>query len=325
VELDGAGRCRYALLGIAALARPTALLVPWWRCSRLGRHAGQACAARQLGALLACAAAVLVFVLPVVVRNARLDRVAITTNGGVNFYAGNSPGATGRFHEPPGVQFFRSPMLVAAPPGSSLPPDVARRALTVRAAAGNDEAADSALWMHRARTWIAAQPAAFVTLQFRKLRWLLQASEGAQIESWAFQRQRIGLLRLFIVDFGWIWPLAAFGIWQAWRVRRRGAWVVGGFALALLLPAWCLRQRALPLGSGAAAVLGGRGAATLIDWIRARRVRQASIAGGDRCLTPPAGSVPTTTRLSAGSRCRWRIVCGRRSRRRDRIADRGRA
>jgi cytochrome c-type biogenesis protein CcmH/NrfG len=178
------------------------------------------------------------------------------------------------------VQFFRSPMLVAAAPGSSLPPDVARRALTVRAAAGSDDAADSALWMRRARTWIVAQPGAFAALQLRKARWLLQAGEGAQIESWSFQRQRIGLLRLFIVDFGWIWPLAVLGTWHAWRQRRRGTWIVAGFALALLLP--CLvffvsaryRLAAVP----PLAVLGGSGAAALIDWIRVRRVRQAAIA-----------------------------------------------
>jgi tetratricopeptide (TPR) repeat protein len=87
------------------------------------------------------------------------------------------------------------------------------------------------------------------------------------------------LLRSFLVDFGWIWPLAALGIWCAHRERRRGTWIVAAFALALLLP--CLvffvsaryRLAAVP----PLAVLGGHGAATLVGWWRARRLRPAGI------------------------------------------------
>jgi tetratricopeptide (TPR) repeat protein len=80
----------------------------------------------------------------------------------------------------------------------------------------------------------------------------------------------------FPIDFGWLWPLAALGVWRAWRERRRDARVMAAFAAALLLP--CLiffvtgryRMAALP----EVALLAGLGGATLVESVRRRDMRR---------------------------------------------------
>ena len=170
-------------------------------------------------------------------------------------------------------------MLIAASPKSRAS-EVAQRALTVRAAAGADVAADSRLWTHRAVDWIRNHPLDFVKLELRKLWLLLQAHEVAQIESYAFQRQRLSVLRVFFIDLSWIWPLAALGLWCAWRERRVAPLVIAGFAAGLALPCilFFVNSRYRLAAVPPLAVLGGSGAATLVSWVRARRMGRAGLA-----------------------------------------------
>jgi 4-amino-4-deoxy-L-arabinose transferase-like glycosyltransferase len=279
------------LLGLASLGRPTVLVVApvIWLALRdsTRRELASAETKRRTAApgqgvwrgLAACAMAWLAIVAPVLVRNARAGGgLVISTNGGVNFYAGNNADANGRFHAPPGVRFFTSPVLASAQQ-ASLPPAVAARELTVRAVAGTEMAADSRAWRDRAWQWMAAHPGDALGLWLRKLWLVLQAREIAQLESYDFQVRRIPALRLFCVDFGWLWPLAALGIWQARREQRRGVGVLLCFIAAMLFP--CIvffvtaryRLGCVP----AVAVLAGHGAATWIGWWRAREVRRALV------------------------------------------------
>jgi 4-amino-4-deoxy-L-arabinose transferase-like glycosyltransferase len=256
------------LVGLATLARPTAaLLLP---------AAAWALGARRARVVTACLLAWIAIVTPVVVRNIRSGGgPAITTNGGVNFWAGNNAAARGRFHAPPGVQFFTSPVFAAAAGDASLPPAVAARALTVRAVAGTDDAARSGAWTRAALAWMVRHPGDASILWARKAWLLLQAREVAQIESYEFHAERLRMRAAFPIDFGWLWPLAALGAWRARRDRRRDAGVITAFAAALLLP--CLvffvtaryRMAALP----EVALLAGLGAATLVEWVRRRDTR----------------------------------------------------
>lgn len=241
------------MLGAAALARPTALLLAplalWW----LWRTAG---AARRSVVALACVAWAALLV-PVVARNARLGGgLALTTNGGVNFYAGNGPGANGRFHEPEGVRFFAAP-------------EIGARALTVKSAAGTEQAADSGLWMARARAWMRQAPGAAAALPLRKAWLLLQSQEIPQVESYAFQARRIGALRWMPVDFGWLWPLAMLGLWRAGR--RRETRLIAGWVALLLVPCviFFVTARHRLIAAPEVALLGGAGVAAL--WSDARR------------------------------------------------------
>ena len=263
------------VIGLAALARPTALLllpVAVWGLRRPARN-------RVL--VLACLAACAVVVMPVAVRNARWGGgFVLTTNGGVNFWAGNNADARGRFHPPPGVAFFTSPVFAAANAESSLPPAVAARALTVRAVAGTDDAARSGMWMRQALRWMVRQPLAAISLWLRKAWLVLQAREVAQIESFEFQSRRLRMRTAFAVDYGWLWPLAALGLWWHRRRQRQAAVLGAAFAAAALLP--CIlffvssryRLPAVP----AMALLAGAGVAALVEWLRTRDMRRLSWA-----------------------------------------------
>jgi 4-amino-4-deoxy-L-arabinose transferase-like glycosyltransferase len=273
------------LLGLASLGRPTVLLaapVVWLALRHWGppRNSGRRISRDVAIAAAACAVVWAAVILPVLVRNARKGGgPVISTNGGVNFYAGNHAGATGRFHAPPGVQFFTSPVFTSASQ-TALPPAVAARALTVKAAAGTDAAADSRQWNRRAWEWITGHPLAAVTLFARRVWLVLQAREIPQIESYSFHASRLPALRLFVVDFGWLWTLAALGIWSARRQRRTGAGVVLLYGIALLAPCWFffVTGRYRLAGMPEVALLAGSGAATLATWSRQREWKRLMIA-----------------------------------------------
>lgn len=266
------------LLGLAGLGRPTALVAVPVAMAFLWSARGRG--SRVRGAA-ACALGCIVVLLPVLVRNARLGGgLAISTNGGVNFYAGNSPGANGRYREPKGVHFFTTPVLDAKNPGVPLPPAIAERALTVAAVAGTEDAAHSAEWRQRAWSWIGSHPLDYVQLELRKLWLVLQAREVPQIESYDFQRRRLPGLRAHFIDFTWIWPLAALGIWRARRERVAGWKLVAGFAASMLIPclAFFVTSRYRLSAVPELALLAGYGAATLVDGLRRRETRQAGLA-----------------------------------------------
>ncbi len=263
-----AGLC----LGLAALARGTALLaapVVVWALAR-GMRPWRPIAWFSL----ACG----IVLVPVLLRNANLNAgFVLTTNAGVNFYAGNFAGAKGRFRQPEGVQFFTSPNVL--PESASMPTAVAARPLTLEAVAGTREAGDSAAWFARSWDWIRTQPGAFLSTMLRRVGLTLQGREIAQIESFAFHRSRLPALRLFFVDLTWILPLATLGFWHLRRAGRGDGGIVLGFAIAALLPCVLFfvtarhRLPALPV----LAVLAGCGASALAAHVSTRRWSRLAI------------------------------------------------
>lgn len=258
--------CAGLLLGCATLTRPTALLLAPVVVLALVRRP------RAWSHLVWCAVLWFAVLAPTLWRNHRLGGgFVVTTNGGVNFYAGNFDGATGRFRQPPGVQFFTSADVL--PEAANLPTAVAPRPLTVEAVAGTRDAADSKLWFTRAGGWIRTDPGAFLALLVRRAGLTLQARDIAQIESYAFHRDRLAFFRLLFVDLTWMLPLAALGLWQARRARATSAWIVCGAAVAAFAP--CIlffvtgrhRLPAVPF----LAILAGGGGAALVSVARTRR------------------------------------------------------
>jgi 4-amino-4-deoxy-L-arabinose transferase-like glycosyltransferase len=274
-----------ALLGLAALGRATALLalpvavaaIGWNRDHASGLHVRRQAWRAAVACVLACGAVLF----PVALRNARLGGgFVLTSNFGVNLAAGNYPGATGRFHAPPGVRFFQEHYLPSAEPRATLPPGIAATALTVTGAAGTARAADSRAWTQLVRQWAGAHPLDCAALLWRKVWLLCQAHEEAHLESYSFQQARLPALRLFPVDFGWLWPLAALGGWRAWRARRSSTWVVAGFAVALLLPCviFFVSARYRLAAAPMVALFAGHGLAWLARCVRVRAWRSVSIA-----------------------------------------------
>ena len=282
-----------ALLGLAALGRGTALILVPVACVLVHRMPGRRL--RNVWLLVAAGALVLA---PTLVRNARLGAgPVLTTNAGVNFYAGNAPGANGRFKEPPGVRFFTTAGAIA-PAQQALPSAVAARALTVESVAGTAAAADSRLWFARSWDWIRSEPLEFGTLLLRKMFLVLQSREIAQIESVEFHKQRIPMLRVFFVDLTWILPLAVLGWWRSRQQAQARAALT--FAVTLLLPCVIFfvtaryRMNAVPFLS----VLAGCGAAYVVRAIAARRYAVAGVALGavlGMALLTRVGAQPPVT------------------------------
>lgn len=219
------------LLGLAVIARPNALvLVPaalvfiaGWRVADIRRSWRLAVA----GAALALLPALVVTAL-----NYRAEGtpVFIASQGGVNFYAGNHAGASGRSVE--------IPELAGA--GSGWREFVAASRRVAEEAAGHplDSGEVDRYWSRRAWRWILSSPGEALGLPLRKAYYLVNAFEIPNNRSIYFERP--GLLKLlvwktpfFAFPWGIVFPLAVAG---AFVGLRRGP----ARPLALLLVAAAL-------------------------------------------------------------------------------------
>ncbi len=194
-------------LGLAGIGKATALaFVPvaalwiWfaWRRNRTGR--GRAVALFALGVILV--------VVPVTVRNLVVadDFVMVTSNGGLNFYIGNSEISTGGYVKPVGLD------IVDDPDGE----------LIAEAAVGRDlkPSEVSAFWYGRSRAYIASHPSEWMKLLVRKLSFAMSSYELPQLENYYFQKRYSGLLALPLPGFALVAPLGLIGIVLAWRRRQ---------------------------------------------------------------------------------------------------------
>ena len=180
------------------------------------------------GALLAGLATVLI---PVLLRNRLVggDWVLTTAQAGANLYIGNHPGnTTGSYVVPAFVR--------PTPPFEQ--EDFARHAEQVE---GRDLAPSevSSFYVREVLRWVAADPAAFLHLQWTKLRALLNAYEIPDNWSLYLVERFSPVLRLPLLGYGLLAPLALVGAAVALARRRRGDQVaylllVGTYALSLV-------------------------------------------------------------------------------------------
>ncbi len=216
-----------ALLGVVALLRENALLVlPFllplaWR--REDRIAGFV---RRGGTLLLGLAAILA---PIAIRNAIVggSPLPTTSQGGVNLYIGNNPAADGAYR--PLVPGRQEPALERRAP-ELLAERALGRVLTPAEVSG--------YWARRALVWAAAEPAAALRLQFRKLAMFWSWYEWPDAVDYYYLRRLSPPLRLAFVELGGVTLLAAAGLW--W-VRRRPAamapallWIAGWTAATVV-------------------------------------------------------------------------------------------
>jgi tetratricopeptide (TPR) repeat protein len=197
-----------AALGAASVGRAAALvLVPvaalWvWRGARERLRMRGAWAA----ALVVVGAAAVVT--PVAVRNYAVsgDFVAITSNGGLNFYVGNSEMSTGGYVKPEGLG------IVADPDGSAIAEAAVGRSLRPSEV--------SSYWYGRAARFIAAHPGRWLALTVRKASFAMSSYEIPQLENYYFQKRYSRLLALPLPGFGVIAPLGVLGLALSFRRRR---------------------------------------------------------------------------------------------------------
>jgi tetratricopeptide (TPR) repeat protein len=198
-------------LGLSALGRPTVLLVAfgvalWLLLSKRTRPA------RRFLHVGVLAAGICVCILPVALRNFHLERdlVLISANGGLNFYIGNGPGATGTFRvsEKPGI----APGEIT---GKFEAETEAGRQMTYAEVSG--------WWYEKTFSFIKASPRLFVRNLIWKMHLVWNAFEIPQIEWYATQRQYSGLLKKPLVTTQIVLPLAIVGILLSLQTPARMA------------------------------------------------------------------------------------------------------
>jgi uncharacterized membrane protein YccF (DUF307 family) len=212
---------------------------------------------RRIGALIVG----LVFaVAPLTIRNARTTGgfVPVTTGGGINFYIGNNPAATG---------FYSVPTFEGRPLGGT--PEEQRRMMYSLAAGklGREPSAPevSSFWLGEGLRWIRSDPGGWAALTWRKFLFFLNRYERANVESLAFHRRFGGILALPL--FGW-WFVAAFGLLGIFLSRAlwKRLWLLYGgvlAALAMALAFYVLARYRLPVVVYLVPFAGGAVAALL--------------------------------------------------------------
>jgi Flp pilus assembly protein TadD len=201
------------LLGLAALTRPNALLclpfiaawivrAAWRERTEVSKGVGKALRV-SAPALLFIASAMAV-VLPATFWNAGLGSGSLTmiqANGGLNLYMGNGPEATG-------VPIF------------SQGTDWIRLLHATRIEAGAESPAEEDAWhIDKVKAFIRSSPGQWAGLLLRKTGLLLHGTE-VRGGVWAAGWPGDPLGRFPFPRFGWILPLALFGLALAAREKR---------------------------------------------------------------------------------------------------------
>jgi tetratricopeptide (TPR) repeat protein len=224
---DRVGFRRYVLagflLGLSALARANIMIflpvVAVW-VLYVRREP------RALSKVAALTATVFVTIMPATVHNylSSGDFVPITSNGGVNFYIGNSEHAKGYFYPPKGVDFVT---------------DESVRNHIERMLGRDMKASElSRYWFHRSFEFIKRSPGREVVLLLRKTGMFFNGYEVPQIESYDLMRAKFGTLRILFINFWILISLGLAGMIAAVREWRRFFLLYGfilSYALSIIL------------------------------------------------------------------------------------------
>ena len=275
------------LAGLAVITRPTVLLPALataagaaWRAVRGGGNPGPR--RRAIVALAAFLLPLVVLVaLPSIRNAAQGDFNLVASQGGINFWLGNNPGANGvSVIVPPvrqsGAAAYRDSVQVFGV-GAYL------AATGAASAAAPADSVVSRYWYGRAFQWMRAHPGDAASLTARKFVAALNNHEVRNNRGFGFARAHASLvLRLLPVTFGLVAALAVAGLVALPRLplRRRAAcgWLLLSAAttLAGVLAFFVAGRLRLPL-AGHLIPLAGVGVAAL--WhAAARRDLRASAA-----------------------------------------------
>ena len=208
----GCGRTFTAGLtwGLRALARfdATVLAAMGWFWGSPGRVSN----GRRMALALIFLAGVMAMILPVTARNALLGgrAVAITAHGGETFYGGNNALASGIYSPAPGVR-----------PGTEYEHEDFRRLAGRRLGRELSLAEASSYWFRQALAYIRGHPWQWLRLELRKLWLLCQPREIPDNRNFHYFRRFSAILRLPLVTFAVLGPLALLGLIVGLRDWRR--------------------------------------------------------------------------------------------------------
>jgi hypothetical protein len=148
------------------------------------------------------------------------DPVLLSAHGGINFWIGNNPTATGYPRFPPGLRAGQATML--------------QDSITqAEAASGRSlkHAEVSAYWSGKAKTYVANHPGEWLILLARKLRNFWSAFQYDDLSIITSLREQ-GVI-LPGLSFGIIAAFAIPGIFLSWRQAPRSRWVLAAVLLSM--------------------------------------------------------------------------------------------
>lgn len=222
------------LLGLSALARQTTLLVaPIAALWTLFGMPGAISFGRRFALGTAFGVAILSLILPFTLKNylAGDDLVLLNSTGGANFYMGNQAKADGTWqvpsigarHRVDNPRAMRDAFKAAAEreTGRTLKPSEV-----------------SAHWLGRGLDEIRADPARWLRLEARKFGLFWNAYEVWNNRSIEVSRRFSWVLRLPLVEYGWIAPFALLGLLltaRRWRELVPVYAVLGAYLASALL------------------------------------------------------------------------------------------
>jgi tetratricopeptide (TPR) repeat protein len=274
-------------VGLGGLCVPNVLAIVPVVALFLARGRTRRGAAVAIGALLV---GVAVSIAPTTLRNWRVDGelVLISTNFGINLWAGNNPRATGHDVDVPGF-------------GTSFDHREIVRQASARAGRSLSDAAVSRQFGREAMEWAGAHPGSVLVLVARKAWIFWQAREVGSNKELAGARAESRVLSALPVGFSLLAGGAALGV--VFGRRGRGApatWLLAGTALAVFasyLPFFVTARYRVPL----VPVLAVLAAAALIEILRRLRAGErrapllalgviagwAMLSRIDACVRPP--------------------------------------
>jgi Flp pilus assembly protein TadD/4-amino-4-deoxy-L-arabinose transferase-like glycosyltransferase len=198
---------------------------------------------------------------PVTIRNAVVAHqfALVSSHGGINFYIGNGDGATGWFHDVPGMPSTVEGLAAGAHRAAE---NALRRPLS--------DAEVSAYYSDLAWSWIRAHPLQWIGLLLRKAYYVLNTAHVSTPFSYTFYAYDAGtLLPLFVVGPWLLVPLGLFGLARG----PRWPWLVFVPAYAASIVLFFITERYKLPFFAACAIGAGAGAEALLK----RRARDVAI------------------------------------------------
>ncbi|MGQ9707117.1 MAG: tetratricopeptide repeat protein [bacterium] len=169
---------------------------------------------------------VIIAILPATIHNIVVsgDLIPITTHGGVNFYIGNNPSATGAFHAPPG--FPASPLEVVDSTSTSLAEEEVGKKLSPK------EVSD--FYFKKGFDYIKNNPKEALILNLKKLLLITNHYELSLNINLYFYRIHSILRFLPLITYGIIFPIGIIGLIIGLRENRRSVILVAYFLTCFL-------------------------------------------------------------------------------------------
>lgn len=217
------------LLGLAALARPTILVMivvlPFVFRARFASAAVKARPMSWARATLIVLASCVVTLSPAIVHNAVAGGavVPVAWSGGLNFYIGNNPSSDGRSAMIPGS---RSTWMGGDEEALAIAREQAGRPL--------GPAQASRFYFRKGLDFVSGQPGEAVELTFAKLFMFWEGPERSNEKYIYFFWDRFGLGHVPMAGFWLISPLALLGLVRLWP-RRRDLALLYGFVAAYMV------------------------------------------------------------------------------------------